>query len=146
MRSTGAQRILEEKGEITGHFVLRDMDPELAAPGVLRYTPSDGTTLRLIDAPAGWPTSLGHRGDLVVHGTTSEGGQPLTLLDARVSSIALGDRSRRYGGPRSRSAHTSTARQRGRALRTRPRTYTNGWATAGFDTTPLSTIAATPGT
>jgi hypothetical protein len=92
MRSTGAQRILEEKDEITGHFVLRDMDPELAAAGVLRYTPTDGTTLRLIDAPTGWPTSLGHRGDLVVHGTSSEGGHPLTLLDARVSSIALGDR------------------------------------------------------
>lgn len=92
MRSTGAHRILEEKGEITGHFVLREMDPELAAPGVLRYTPADGTTLRLIDAPTGWPTSLGHRGDLVVHGTTSEGGHPLTLLDARVSSIALGNR------------------------------------------------------
>lgn len=51
MRSTGAQRILEEKGEITGHFVLRDMDPELGTPR-----------------------------------------RPLTLLDARVSSIALGDR------------------------------------------------------
>lgn len=91
MRASGAQRILEEKGEITGYFALAGMKPEQAAPGILRYSAAEGTTLRLIDAPVGWPTTLGHRGDLVVNGTMSDGGHALTLLDARVSSLALGD-------------------------------------------------------
>jgi hypothetical protein len=92
VRSTGAQRILEEKGEITGYFELQGLKPDQAAPGILRYSAADGTTLRLVDAPAEWPTSLGHRGDLVVHGTTLDGGHPLTLLDAHVSSLAFGNR------------------------------------------------------
>ena len=93
MRPTGAHRLLNEHGEITGFFALAGMPPDQAAPGVLRYSPADGTALRLLDSPPGWPRSLGHRGDLVVHGTTSDGGHPLTLLDARVSRIALGDRA-----------------------------------------------------
>jgi hypothetical protein len=92
MRPTGAHRLLEQDGEITGFFALAGMTPEQAAPGVLRYSPADGSVLRLLECPPGWPTSLGHRGDLVVHGTTSDGGHRLTLLDARVSSIDLGDR------------------------------------------------------
>jgi len=92
MRPTDAHRILEQKGEILGYFAVAGMDDKQAAPGVLRYSPEDGTAVRLIDAPRGWPTTLGHRGELVVHGETSDGGHPLTLLDARVSSLALGDR------------------------------------------------------
>ena len=40
----------------------------------------------------GMADQVGAPRDLVVHGTTSEGGHPLTSLDARVSSIALGNR------------------------------------------------------
>ncbi len=97
MRPTGAHRLLEQDGEILGYFALAGMDDEQAAPGVMRYSPEDGATVRLIDAPPGWPTALGQRGELVVHGMSSEG-HPFTLLDARVSSLALGDRARRLRG------------------------------------------------
>jgi hypothetical protein len=36
MRPSGAQRILEQKGEILGYFAVAGMDPEQSAPGVLR--------------------------------------------------------------------------------------------------------------
>jgi hypothetical protein len=94
MRPTDAHRVLEQEGEILGYFEAAGMDDNQAAPGVLRYSPEDGTTVRLIAAPPGWPTTLGGRGELVVHGVTSEG-HPFTLLDARVSSLALGDRPTR---------------------------------------------------
>jgi hypothetical protein len=95
VKPTGAHRILVEQGELLSWLVLPDMTEEQAAPAVVRFSPEEGVTALLLDAPEGWPTDLGYRGDLVVHGATVEGGHRFTILEARVDRLALGGKARR---------------------------------------------------
>lgn len=98
MKPTGAHRILVERGELLSWLALPDMEDGQAAPAVVRFSPDDGVTAQLLNAPPGWPTELGDRGNLVVHGVTVDGGYPFTVLDARVNQVALGRQARRLHG------------------------------------------------
>lgn len=84
MKPTGAHRILVECGELLSWLALPDMAKEQAAPAVVRFSADDGVTAWLLDAPDGWPTELGARGELIVHGVAVDGGAAFTILDARV--------------------------------------------------------------
>jgi hypothetical protein len=95
MKPSGAHRVLLERGELLSWLALPDMTDEQTAPSVVRFAADHGVTAHLLDSPAGWPTTLGPRGDLVVHGVTVDGGHPFTILDARVNQLALGDHARR---------------------------------------------------
>jgi hypothetical protein len=95
MKPSGAHRILVERDELLSWLALPGMAEEQAAPAVVRFSPDDGVTALLLDAPTGWPTELGDRGEMVVHGVTVDGGHPFTILDARVNQLALGDHARR---------------------------------------------------
>jgi len=87
MRLTGAARHLEERGEVYGHFAAAGMSDDQAAPGVLRWSTTDGATLKLIGPlPPGWPTDL--KAQMAVHGRTLEG-HDVTLLRAYVSRVAF---------------------------------------------------------
>ena len=95
MKPTGAYRILVERGELLSWLALPDMAKEQAAPAVVRFSAADGVTALLLDAPDGWPTELGGRGELILYGVAVEGGQAFTILDARVSQLAHGKIARR---------------------------------------------------
>lgn len=94
MKPTGAHRILVERGELLSWLGMPGMAEEQVAPAVVRFSAEEGVTALLLDAPTGWPTALGERGVLVVHGVTVEGGHPFTILDARVNRLALGNEVR----------------------------------------------------
>jgi hypothetical protein len=89
MKPSGAHRILVERDELLGWLALPGMAEEQAAPAVVRFSPDDGVTALLLDAPTGWPTELVDRGEMVFHGVTADGGHPFTILDARVNQLAL---------------------------------------------------------
>lgn len=110
MKPTGAHRVLIETGELLSWLALPGITPEQAAPAVVRFVPSEGVTALLLDAPTGWPTKLGDRGELVIHGVTVDGGRPFTILDARVSMVALGNHARRLNAMTlALGAHVDTA-------------------------------------
>jgi hypothetical protein len=81
-------------GELLSWLALPDMSEEQWAPTLVRFSHEDGVIVKLLDSPEGWPTELGDRGELVVHGLSVEGGYPFTILDARVSRLDMGDRAR----------------------------------------------------
>ena len=95
MKPSGAHRLLERDGELLSWVALPRMVESQAAPAIVRFSPENGVTVELLDAPTGWPTQLGGRGDLVVHGATVEGGYPFSVLYADVSRVELGNRARR---------------------------------------------------
>lgn len=95
MKPTGAHLVLVERGELLSWLGLPGMSEDQAAPAVVRFTQDAGVTVELLDAPSGWPTELGVRGDLVIHGVTVDGGHPFTILGALVKTIATFDRARR---------------------------------------------------
>jgi len=94
MKPSGAHRLLVRDGELLSWLALPGMNEDQVAPAVVRFSPQSGVTVKLLDAPRGWPTGLGGRGDLVVHGASVEGGYPFTVLNARVTRVELGDRAR----------------------------------------------------
>ncbi len=94
MNPTGAHRILDRDGELLSWVTIANMGEDQAAPAIVRFLPQDGVSVKLLDAPRGWPTQLGGRGDLIVHGATVEGRHPFTILHARITRVELGDRPR----------------------------------------------------
>lgn len=80
---------------LTGHFWPPDGGEP--APCLLRWTAEEGAYLDLIEPPVGWKGDLGGRG-FTVHGVSSAG-EELTLLDAWVTRVELGDRIARLHCP-----------------------------------------------
>lgn len=131
MKPTGAHRILVERGELLSWLMLPGMSEEQAAPAVVRFSAGDGVTVLLLDAPKGWPTELGHRGELIIHGVTVDGGQPFTVMGARVNRLAMFDQAR--------SMHATTLGLGARFDRT------TTWSSASFGTAHLHEWAGETG-
>jgi hypothetical protein len=89
--SPSARKLLVSGEPVLGAFWPSSSTAE--TPGALRWSPSDGATLELFDAGPddAWPAI---RMPVVIHGVLRDGGC-VTLLDAWVASIALGDQVRR---------------------------------------------------
>jgi hypothetical protein len=85
---SSVQRDLESGRQVSG--VFSPVGADFATPGVLSWSVDEGVSLELIDRGDPWPTDFGP--SFTVHGNPYEG-DSVTILDARVRRIAMGDQS-----------------------------------------------------
>lgn len=94
----GIEQVLEDHGEVHGHFWPVEAGDELSAPGILRWTEADGAALDLIGPMKGWGAT-GKQGTRAIHGMTLEG-RCVTLPSLwGASRIAMGDEAMTFRSP-----------------------------------------------